>query len=99
MNVSAHCPARANGGETPASVGDWADASRDASQRDFAISAPAETQRTRLIDAACKAFLMSRGLDPDVDGGQPENGASFNIPCHDPPCDFAWKRVPEIAQP
>ena len=70
MNVSAHCPARANGGETPTSVGDRADPGSDASQRDFAISAPAETQRTRLIDAACKAFLINRGLDPDTDWGQ-----------------------------
>jgi hypothetical protein len=67
MNVSVHCPGSL---KTAASTRDWMHASSDASQRDFAISAPAATQPTRLIDAACKAFLVNRGLDPDVDCGQ-----------------------------
>jgi hypothetical protein len=79
MNVTAHCPGsrktatiNANGGEAPAPLGDLADTGRDASQRDFAMSALAGTQRARLIDAACKAFLTRRGLDPNGDR------ASFN---------------------
>ena len=85
MNVNAHSPGSrktapprfhspANGSETPASIGDWAvDAGSRGSQRDFAISAPAGTQRDGLINAACKVFFIKRCLDPEVDCGQHEN--------------------------
>ena len=74
MNVSTACPGsrktaaiNTNGNEASASIGDRTDADSDASQRDFAMSAPAATQRARLINASCNAFFIRRGLDPEVD--------------------------------
>jgi len=74
MNVSTPCPGsrkaaaiNANGGEASASAEDRTDPDSDASQRDFAMNALAGTQRARLINTSCKAFLIKRGLDPDVD--------------------------------
>jgi hypothetical protein len=56
-----------NARDTLVSIGDPADGGRDASQRNFAMSALTGTQCTRLINASCKAFFIKRGLDPDVD--------------------------------
>lgn len=57
----------ANGVDTPASIENQADAGCGTLQRDFAMSALAGTQSTRLINAACKAFFVRRGLEPEVD--------------------------------
>jgi hypothetical protein len=68
VNVSAACSGsrktaaiNANGNEASASIGDRTDADSDASQRDFAMSAPASTPRAThsLLDAV--SIQMSTG--------------------------------------
>src|SRR6267142_4090879 len=56
-----------NGSEASAPVVDRAGADSDASQHNFAGTSLTGTQRARLINAACTAFFIRRGLDPGMD--------------------------------
>ena len=87
MNVSAPFPGsrkkesiNANDGGTTASARDQNRANNDGSQRDFTTNSLGGAQRSRLINAACKAFFARRGLCPDGYGPSLNRFPSTRVP-------------------
>ena len=64
VNLSATCPGPR---KTEPINANGSKADRDAAKRGLAMRPLAGRQRPRLISASCEAFLIKRGLDPDVD--------------------------------